>query len=222
MAISEREMLEDWLKSEIGKTTIAAIGGFLLATVLSFGKDYFGNRGKNLATKHDMESLQRQLKENTDITKRVEQSYSREDVLWQAELNYRERQLSELYGPAYGIIKSEKEIFDLWIASKMGDANLQVKQLFHDHNNRIIELIINKAHLIEGASMPDCFVRFVTNSIVFGFYAVPTDAGEIPEELGKDPRVQYPFDFNDHVIQTTEKLKARIESLHQKYAQPLT
>ena len=94
----------------------------------------------------------------------------------------------------------------------MADVNLQVKKLFHDHNNRLIELIINKAQLIEGASMPDCFVKFITNSIIFGFYAVPTDEGVIPEELSADPRVQYPFDFDHHIIQTTERLKARIET----------
>ena len=93
-------MLDAWLTSETGKIVLAIVAGFLAATLLSFAKGYFGLRGKNLATKHDIEDLQKQLKENTDITKRVEQSYSREDVLWRSELDYRERQLSELYRPS--------------------------------------------------------------------------------------------------------------------------
>jgi hypothetical protein len=52
-------------------------------------------------------------------------------------------------------------------------------------------------------------------------YAVPTEHGEVPAELAKHPRAQYPLDFDKHIIETTERLKSRIESLHKKYAQPL-
>jgi hypothetical protein len=213
--------LSEWLITEEGKLVVAAVSGFLLATVASFSRGYFGGRGKTLATKHDIKDLQKQLEENTNITKRVERSYSREDVLWRSELDYRERQLSELYGPAYAIVKTESDIYNLWINGQMKEVNLQVKQYFHEHNNKITGLIISKAHLIEGATMPDCFVRFITDPVVFGLYAVPRNDGQVPDELAKHPRVQYPLDFNEHIIKTTEQLKSRIEFLHNKYAQPL-
>ena len=137
------------------------------------------------------------------------------------ELDYRERQLSELYGPAYAIVKTEADVHDLWFNQKMKEVNLQVKQYFHKHNEKIIELITTKAHLIEGATMPDSFVRFVTDAVVFGLYAVPTEDGEVPEGLAKHPRVQYPLDFNEHVIETTEKLKSQLDAMHKKYADQL-
>ena len=82
---------------------LGALGG---ATVLIFSKSYFGERAKNLATKHDIAQLQRQLRENTEITKEVEQAHARADVLWRSDLDYRERQLSEFYGPAYGYVRT--------------------------------------------------------------------------------------------------------------------
>jgi hypothetical protein len=85
---------------------LGALGG---ATVLIFSKSYFGERAKNLATMHDILQLQRQLRENTEITKGVEQAHARDDVLWRSELDYRERQLSELYGPAYGYVKTKAD-----------------------------------------------------------------------------------------------------------------
>lgn len=215
-------MLSQWLASDIVKLAIGAIGGAFAATFAAFFKGYFGNRGKNLATKHDIENLQNQLEENTNITKRVERSYSREDVLWRSELDYRERQLSELYGPAYAIVKTEADIYSLWMEGRMTEVNLKVKQYFHERNNKMTDLIINKAHLIEGAEMPDCFVRYITDAVVFGLYAVPTEHGQVPQELANHPRVQVSSDFNDHIIKTTERLKSRVEFLHNKYAQPLT
>jgi hypothetical protein len=211
-------MINDWLSSEQGKVIVAAIAGFLCATLLGWLKAYSGEKGKIFAITQDIQKLQQQLEENTKITtkatKSIEQSYSREDVLWRSELDFRERQLSELYGPAYGIVKSEKHIYDLWMDGKMADVNLKVKEHFHEHNKIMRDLIINKANLIDGATMPDCFVRYITNSIVFDLYAVPTECGEVPQHLKDDPRVTYPFDFDDHIIKTTERLKARIETLH--------
>jgi hypothetical protein len=163
-------MLRSLITSEEGKLAIAAITGFVSATVLAWLTEYFRAKGKTFATKQDFDELKRQLQENTAITRSIEQRYSREDILWKSELEFREKQLSELYGPAYGIIKSEKEIFDLWITGKMKDVNLKVKQLFDKHNKFLMNLIANETHLIDGASMPESFVRFNTNSIVWGLY----------------------------------------------------
>jgi len=50
---------------------------------------------------------------------------------------------------------------------------------------------------------------------------VPTSEGEVPDELAKNPRVKYPFDFNEHIIETTEKLESRLNDMHRDYAPPL-
>jgi hypothetical protein len=74
--------LNAWLDTSIGKFLIGVVVVFLVATVSAFFKGYFGARGKTLATKHDVEILQEQLEENTKITKKIERSFSREEVLW--------------------------------------------------------------------------------------------------------------------------------------------
>ena len=199
----------------------AVITGFLASTIFGFLKSYIGTRGKDLATKHDLVEIQNQLKENTAITKSIERAYSRDDFLWRSELAYRERQLSELYGPAYGYVQSQNEIYDLWIEGKMQEANLPVKQLLARQNQILRDLIIDKVHLIEGSSMPACFVRFFTSTLVFDLYAAPTEIGEVPSHLRVDPRTIYPGEFNDHITSTAEQLKTRIETLNAHYAPPL-
>ena len=84
-----------------------------------------------------------------------------------------------------------------------------------------MDLLVHKAHLIDGDSMPDLFVRFNTNSIVWGLYAATTQDGVIPPELAEDHRVLYPYEFDNHIVETTERINARVEALHKKYAQPL-
>jgi hypothetical protein len=197
---------------------LGALGG---ATVLIFSKSYFGERAKNLATKHDFAQLQQQLRENTEITKEVEQAHARADVLWRSELDYRERQLSELYGPAYGYVKTSQEIYDLWMEKKTPEINLKVKQLLTKQNEFMRDLLISKAHLMEGAQMPESISRYATSTLIFDFYASSTEEGYVPEPLRSDPRTKYPEDFDKHIIETTERLKERIDQLHAKYSTPL-
>jgi hypothetical protein len=82
-------------------------------------------------------------------------------------------------------------------------------------------LLINKAHLIEGAQMPDSMSRFATSTLIFDFYASSTEEGYVPEPLRSDFRTKYPEDFDRHIIETTERLKERINHLHAKHSTPL-
>jgi hypothetical protein len=43
----------------------------------------------------------------------------------------------------------------------------------------------------------------------------------VPERLRSDHRTIYPTDFDEHIIETTERLKERIDQLHAKYSTPL-
>jgi hypothetical protein len=209
--------------SEAGSTFSIApfIAALLGATVFGWLGAYFGVKGRNFATRQDVELLQHSLKENTEITKRVEQEFARENAIWKDELSYRQQQLSELYGPLYAILKTQTDLYKLWMDKKMRDRNFQVKSLFKEQNAFIRELVTSKAHLIEGYRMPDTFVRFFTSTIIFDMYAAVSDEGEIPKHLSEEPRVAWPIDFVRHVFAVTEKLKQRIGELHARYAPPL-
>jgi hypothetical protein len=92
-------------------------------------KSYFTEIGKHLATKHDLADFQKQLEENTEITTRIAQAHTREDVLWRSELEYRERQLSELYGPAYGYVETCQELYNLWMEGHCCPVNERINSI---------------------------------------------------------------------------------------------
>jgi hypothetical protein len=198
-----------------GSGCVAALLG---ASAFAWSRAYFDTKGKNLATRQDLEQLQEQLSSNTAMVKRIDQSFSKEDYLWRSELAFREQQLSELYGPAYGYLKSQTDIYELWhLRRQMDEVNFEVKQLFAKQNRALRDLIITKTHLIEGAQMPDSFVRFFSSTIIFDLYAAPTPDGTVPDRLAQQPRVKFPDDFSTHIFSTTERLKERLANLRTEH-----
>ena len=67
--------------------------------------------------------------------------------------------------------------------------------------------------------MPDFFVRYISSSFIFNVYAATSEHGNVPPRLNGDIRVAYPEDFAEHIISTTERLKSRVDTLHNKYAE---
>jgi hypothetical protein len=205
----------DWLNVP------SLVGSALGATLFGWLGAYVAVKGKNFATRQDVEFLRTDLRTNAEIMKSVDQRFSRSDVLWRSELAFRQQQLAELYGPVYGILTSQEDIYDLWMGGDMDEKNLEVKKLLSHQNAKIRELLMTKTHLIEGYAMPDSFVRFITSTVIFDLYAANTNEGEVPFYLKSDTRSAYPREFNEHVISVTEALKARIGSLNTEYAPPL-
>jgi hypothetical protein len=197
------------------------VGSALGATIFGWVGAYVAVKGKNFATRQDVVLLRQDLLENTHITKSVDQKFARSDVVWRGDLDFRQRQLAELYGPIYAYVKSQQDIYKSWMAGAMAEKNHEIKRLFSAQNKSIRNLIIEKAHLIEGSAMPDSFVRFFTSTLIFDLYAAGTDDGQVPQHLRDDPRCAYPLDFNDHIVRVTEALKARTQGLNAQYAAPL-
>ena len=100
----------------------------------------------------------------------------------------------------------------------MEEVNFEIKQMFAYQNKTLRELIISKVHLIEGGEMPDSFVKFFTSTSVWDLYAAATPNGFLPPHLKTEERVIYPLDFDDHIITTTERLKARLAELRAAHA----
>jgi hypothetical protein len=143
---------------------------------------------------------------------------SRGDFLGRRELEFRERQLAEFYGPLYGYLHSQVELVDLWLEGKLHEKNHEIKQLFLRQHMTVRELIVSKAHLIDSSSMPDFFTRFMTSTIVWDMYAAASPDGRVPDEIRSDLRIKYPTEFNEHIFATTVRLKKRIEDLHTRFA----
>jgi hypothetical protein len=103
------------------------------------------------------------------------------------------------------------------MAHQMPEVNLSFKKILAKNNEVARNLILQKAHLIQGGRMPEAFVRFVTSTTIWDLYAAPTPEGEVPKALKRDERSKFPDEFIKHVYAVTEELKARLQKLHEEH-----
>jgi hypothetical protein len=198
-----------------------AIGTLLTGAMAAWFGAYMALMGKNFATRQDWEFIRKNTEDTQNILKTVDLNFSRQFAEWQQELNYRQEQLSSLYGPVWAILGSQIQIFDLWTKGNMTDKNFDVKKYFVDQNDTICELITTHAHLIEGRAFPRSFTNFFTTALIFKLYAGSSEVGEIPAHLTRKA-LDMPFgEFSADIQAVTDALKARLDDLHLKYAKPL-
>ncbi len=139
-------------------------------------------------------------------------------LIWQNEIEHRKTQLCELYGPIYSILKTNSEIYSLWMSHKIPEANFEIKQFFAKNNDEIRNILINKIHLMEGAEMPPQFVHFMTSAMIWNWYCAAAPDAEFPEHVAQLDLVQWPKQFELHIYTTTEILKHRLDKLYNQYA----
>lgn len=134
-----------------------------------------------------------------------------------AELEYRERQLEEFYGPIYSYLESNKVIYPLWKGKKFEEVNYEIIKMFKAQNDHINELITNKAHLIDGDKMPEEFTAFTTSSRIWNLYCIRENEPYLPEHVENLPEVKWPERFEAHIHNKTIELKSRLNDLYNKY-----
>lgn len=139
------------------------------------------------------------------------------ELAGRAELEYRQAQIAEFYGPIYSYLESNKLIYPLWLEGKLSEINYDVITMFKAQNDHIIEIITNKAHLIDGNEMPPEFIAFITSSKIWNMYCIRKDAPYIPEEVANLPEVKWPESFETHIHDKTIELKSKLNNLYDKY-----
>src|ERR1700722_3990180 len=77
-------------------------------------------------------------------------------LLRHQDLEYKAAEIERLYGPLYALLKTQKRIYDLWMAGKLSGTNLKVKRLFKSRNDAANKIIVENANLIDEVLMPDC------------------------------------------------------------------
>jgi hypothetical protein len=155
------------------------------------------------------------LADNTSITTAIAQKYSKANFVWQSELAYKQQQLAELYGPALVILQGYNDVFDIWKGGKMGQVHKAAIKLISDESKALRGLLINKAHLIEGAAVPPGCGEFFTSSVLFDLYVASDDGGMVAGEL--QDKVKSPDVLTDHIVSTVKELKAQIANLRSQY-----
>jgi len=138
------------------------------------------------------------------------------ELILKAQIDFRERQLGEFYGPIYAMLKRGKPIYALWIERKLDEIDASVSELFREQNDRITKIILEKAHLVDGESIPSSFTRFLTHVAVWHGY-VNTEHQGVPHTEAEFPDAYYPDSFEEEIFETTERLKKELYQLHDRY-----
>jgi len=141
----------------------------------------------------------------------------RENLLTEAELQFRQRQLEEFYGPIYASLKLVARIYPLWLEGRLKEVNADIIALFKRHNDEIITILKTKAHLIDGAEYPPAFTRYMTSVSIWGMYCTRPAEPWFPPHVAAMEEIKWPNEFQDYIFSKTEELKRRLDVLLQKY-----
>jgi hypothetical protein len=131
---------------------------------------------------------------------------TKRELLLRSQIDFRERQLSEFYGPIYAYLKRGRPIYDLWKAGKLQELSESMRALFMHANDEIVKIILSKGHLIRGPEIPEPFTQYLTHVAVWHAYA-DTPHASVPFAPTEFPEAFYPPAFEREIFQTTEALK---------------
>jgi len=178
-------------------TTVGAVAGFVARE--SF-KSLLDARLERL--KHDLE-----------ITAKAR------ELAINSQIQYKERQLAELYGPVYARLKRGRPVYDLWAKGRLQDIRQGVIDLFIKANADVVEIILTKSHLIDGENIPASFLHYLTHVAVWDAYLAQNLKG-VPLSEEEFPEAYYPKLFESDVFSTTERLKRELYALYRELGLP--
>jgi hypothetical protein len=154
---------------------------------------------------HKLENFKQELNDKS----------ARTQITRQSEIEYRERQLSEFYGPVYALLKQIRPLDDLWQKGKLSSAEDSAIQHIRQANDRIVEIFLTKSYLIEGDRIPESFNQFLTHVAIWHAHL---DASEPDWEGYKSlPEAHYDRAFEETVYAATEDLKRQLSELYMRY-----
>ncbi|MEW6494571.1 MAG: hypothetical protein AB1589_18940 [Cyanobacteriota bacterium] len=143
---------------------------------------------------------------------------SRHGLASKSQIDFKERQLAEFYGPIYALLKRIQPIDDMWNQGKVGSVDKLIVEIIRDSNNRIVDIILAKSHLIDGDGISESYTRFLTHVAVWhAFWDTPDRDWSDYAQL-RD--AQYDSEFEKEIFQTTEKLKQELYVFYQEYGLP--
>jgi hypothetical protein len=148
----------------------------------------------------------------SDLFKRIQQARG---IVGQAEIQYREQQLSEFYAPLYAYLHGNQPVYDLWMAGRLHHINDALKANFREQNERMLDIIRTKAHLIDEGVFPKEFSRFLTSVTIWNLYTSQQDG--LPADVAGLAETKFPLEFQKYIYEKTENLKANLERLYRKY-----
>lgn len=133
-----------------------------------------------------------------------------------SQIDFRERQLGEFYGPIYALLQRGKPVYRLWNEGRLSEIDEEISELFFEANNTVVNIILQKSHLISGAEIPRSYTLFLTHVAVWHGYTKTEHEG-VPISREEFPEAYYPVEFEENIFAATERLKKELFDLHSKY-----
>jgi len=148
------EQIEQAVRAALASGVTVDWRVYLFVAVIAFASRFLGaymkRKGENFATKKDFAVLLEQTKQTSRATEEIRGKVSQRVWLAQAEIKYWKQQLAECYGPIYAYVRTDGELYKLWMDHKLQGMNSQILKMFRNHNIAIAEIITRKAHLVDG------------------------------------------------------------------------
>lgn len=137
----------------------------------------------------------------------------RHELTLKSQIEYKERQLSELYGPIYAMLKRGRALVQFWKDSRLTEVDQQFWTLAYRTNEAIEQILLTKSHLIEGDEIPKSFVQFLTHVPLWHAF---NQTHHLPRQE-EFPEAYYPEDFEKDIYMTTRRLKKELHELYQRF-----
>jgi hypothetical protein len=186
--------LETWFQALVAGL---ASGTVLAAIISAIGKGWFDRRIERLKYELSLDAKTHEL-------------------MLRSQIEFKERQLAEFYGPIYAYLKRGRPIYDLWEKGRLREIEGDTRELFTIANDEIVRIILTKSHLVQGDEIPKSFTHFLTHVAIWHAYLKTPHKG-VPFEKEEFPEAYYPDGFEREIFTTTESLKRELDDLHHKY-----
>jgi hypothetical protein len=151
----------------------------------------------------------------------------REKRQTEASLKYVEKQLEELYGPLAFLLYEGRRTFEDLLDTlgrnyvfthdnSISKEDLKIWLFWAEHsflpkNEKIKELLISKTHLIEGSRFPESYVTFLDHHYSWSIQHQRWKEEDVAYSWHS--KINWPVEFEQEVIQTFERLKAKHSAL---------
>ncbi len=146
----------------------------------------------------------------------LELDTSKHELALEAQIAFKEKQLSEFYGPIYALLKRGRTIYKYVMDGKLGDIDEHLRKMAVEANNAIVNIILTKSHLIEGSVIPNSYIHFLTHVEIWHAY-LKTEFQGVPYSQSEFPEAYYPVEFEKDIYLTTEALKFELQGLYRQY-----
>jgi len=175
---------------------------------------YIGARAQREIAHRDFERVLGETRATTDAVKRIEQQFTQGNIVFAAEIAYRQRQLAEFYGPIYASLKLSELFWPLLMDGKIQSIRDPLMDRIRTENDMMLKLLQTKFDLVEGESIPECFATFATAILFFNLGTKIGLNNMSPLDVHALKESEYPRKFYEYIYETTEKLKRRLEELY--------